>query len=173
MPGSSRNAPPAKGAVGPNTKSWTASAAQSAADQADAASAKPSSGEAAAALKTETAVPSAAAQDPQSAEQAAFGGGGYQGGEFILSDLGDGTTAIAVVSPAGDFSMREIQPADPPCRPPSTTKSSAKAMPCRPRMAAPTISGGPARETSRPGSSSASVSLEDPECPCSAGCRTI
>ncbi len=46
VPGSSRNASPAKDAVGPNAKAWTPSAAQSAADQANAASAKPSSGKA-------------------------------------------------------------------------------------------------------------------------------
>jgi len=49
-----------------------------------------------------------AAQDPQRRDQAAFGSTGYQGGEFILSDLGDGLTAIAVITP-GDLSTRELQ----------------------------------------------------------------
>ncbi len=110
-PGSSRNASPAKGAVGPNAKGWAASASQSAPDQANASSAKPSpGGDASSAFKTETAAAApATAQDAQKRDQAAFGGGAYQSGEFILGDLGDGMTAIAVVSPAGDFSMREIQ----------------------------------------------------------------
>lgn len=110
VPGSSRSASPAKGAVGPNAKGWTASASQSAPEQANASSAKPlPGGDAVSAFKTEAAAAPATAQDPQKRDQAAFGGGAYQSGEVILSDLGDGMTAIAVVSPAGDFSMREIQ----------------------------------------------------------------
>jgi hypothetical protein len=43
-------------------------------------------------------------------EHAAFAGSsGFQGGELIFGDLGDGMTAIAAISPVGEFSMREIQ----------------------------------------------------------------
>jgi uncharacterized protein len=53
--------------------------------------------------------PQSAAQDAARREQAAFGGGSGPLGEFILADLGDGLTSIAVISPVSDLSIREIQ----------------------------------------------------------------
>ena len=100
VPNTSHNAPPAKGAAVPASN--TASEARP--GETNGAPGKPSSG-----AKAESQTPAAATQDTQKRDQAAFGGAGFQGGEFILSDLGDGLTAIAVISPAGDFSMREIQ----------------------------------------------------------------
>ena len=100
VPNGSHNASAAKGKAGP--ASSPASGAGS--NQTGGGAGKPVSG-----AKAETVTPPLAAQDAQKRDQAAFGGAGYQGGEFILSDLGDGLTAIAVISPAGDFSMREIQ----------------------------------------------------------------
>lgn len=41
-------------------------------------------------------------------DQAAFSTG-FQQGEFILNDLGNGLTAIAVISPINEFSIRDIQ----------------------------------------------------------------
>jgi uncharacterized protein len=101
----SHNASAAKGAAGPAN----APAHEASANQANGAAGKLGSSAAASDFKAETATRPAAAQDTQKRDQAAFGGAGYQGGEFILGDLGDGLTAIAVISPAGDFSMREIQ----------------------------------------------------------------
>ncbi|ADP70577.1 protein of unknown function DUF459 [Rhodomicrobium vannielii ATCC 17100] len=59
---------------------------------------------------TAASATAAAATDEQRREQAAFAGpSGFQGGELIFGDLGDGMTAIAVISPVGEFSMREVQ----------------------------------------------------------------
>ncbi len=114
VPGGSR--PSAKGTVGPDAnKEWAAAASPPRPDPGKPGAAKPApAGNAASAFKTEVAAPPplpapAPAQEPQGRDQAAFGGTGYQGGEFIFSDLSDGLTAIAVISPVGDFSMREIQ----------------------------------------------------------------
>jgi uncharacterized protein len=66
-------------------------------------------------FKTELLAPPSAAPSPSAAqdaarrEQAAFGGGSGPLGEFILADLGDGLTSIAVISPVSDLSIREIQ----------------------------------------------------------------
>ncbi len=97
VPNASHSGPSAKGAAPPTNSS----ASEARPDGTNGAA-----GTQASELKAE---PQAAAADAQKRDQAAFGGAGYQGGEFILSDLGDGLTAIAVISPAGDFSMREIQ----------------------------------------------------------------
>ena len=105
VPNGSHSASPAKATAGPAN----APAPEVSANQANGAAGKLGSGAAASDFKTETATHPAAAQDAQKRDQAAFRGAGYQGGEFILGDLGDGLTAIAVISPAGDFSMREIQ----------------------------------------------------------------
>jgi uncharacterized protein len=70
-------------------------------DRANADTAAPSA-------KTEP-VAAASGQEPQRRDLGVFSGSGYQGGETVLSDLGDGLTAIAVISPVGDYSMREIQ----------------------------------------------------------------
>jgi uncharacterized protein len=50
-----------------------------------------------------------AQQDAARREQAAFGAGSSPQGEFILGDLGNGLTSIAVISPIGDLSIREVQ----------------------------------------------------------------
>ncbi|MGC2603318.1 MAG: hypothetical protein WA384_18510, partial [Rhodomicrobium sp.] len=42
-------------------------------------------------------------------DQAAFAESGGQQGEFILGELGNGLTSIAVISPVTDLSIREIQ----------------------------------------------------------------
>ncbi len=49
------------------------------------------------------------AQDAARRDQAAFAGAPGQQGEYILADLGNGLTSIAVISPVTDFSIREIQ----------------------------------------------------------------
>jgi len=104
VPNASHNASAAKAAVGPSGS--PVSEARS--GKPEGADGKPASGANAPDFKAEAVTNPAATQDTQKRDQAAFGGAGYQGGEFILSDLGDGLTAIAVISP-GDFSMREIQ----------------------------------------------------------------
>ena len=106
VPNGSHNASAARGTTGPTSSP----ASDGASNQADGGAGKPASSANASEFKAETVTRPVAAQDAQKRDQAAFGGAaGYQGGEFILSDLGDGLTAIAVISPAGDFSMREIQ----------------------------------------------------------------
>jgi len=42
-------------------------------------------------------------------DRAAFAGSGFEGGDFVLNDLGNGLTGIAVITPVNDFSIREIQ----------------------------------------------------------------
>ena len=105
VPGASHNASAAKGTAGPASSP----ASEASSSRTSGAAEKPASGANASDFKAEAVTRPGAAQDAQKRDQAAFGGTGYQGGEFILSDLGDGLTAIAVISPAGDFSMREIQ----------------------------------------------------------------
>ncbi len=105
VPGASHSASAAKGTAGPASSP----ASEAGSSRTSGAAEKPASGANASDFKAETVTRPGAAQDAQKRDQAAFGGTGYQGGEFILSDLGDGLTAIAVISPAGDFSMREIQ----------------------------------------------------------------
>ena len=106
VPNGSHNASAAKGTAGPTSSP----ASDAGSNQTGVAAGKPASSANASDFKAETVTRPVAAQDAQKRDQAAFGGAaGYQGGEFILSDLGDGLTAIAVISPAGDFSLREIQ----------------------------------------------------------------
>ena len=57
--------------------------------------------------EAQAAAPSA--PDAARRDQAAFGDSRNQPGEYILAELGDGLTAIAVITPVGDLSMREIQ----------------------------------------------------------------
>jgi len=91
------------------TPEWTTSASQPRPDPANAAASKQPQGAASAPpFKTEAGAPSAT-PDQQRRDTAAFGGAGFQGGEYVLADLGDGLTSIAVIAPVGDFSMREIQ----------------------------------------------------------------
>ncbi len=94
VPGGSRSVA-AKAAVAPE---WQAAARP---DRANAETATPS-------IKAEP-VAAASGQEPQRRDLGVFLGSGYQGGETVLSDLSDGLTAIAVISPVGDYSMREIQ----------------------------------------------------------------
>jgi hypothetical protein len=105
VPNASHNASASKATPGPAN----AQAPEGNSNQASGVAGKQPSGAAVADFKAETVTRPLVAQDAQKRDQAAFGGAGYQGGELILSDLGDGLTAIAVISPAGDFSMREIQ----------------------------------------------------------------
>ncbi len=53
--------------------------------------------------------PRVTATEASQRDQAVFAGGSGQQGEYVLGDLGDGLTSIAVISPVSDFSMREIQ----------------------------------------------------------------
>jgi uncharacterized protein len=87
---------------------WTASASQSRPGAANAPASKPQAAAPSSASKAEPAAPSESPEAPRR-DAAAFGGAGFQGGEYVLADLGDGLTSIAVISPVGDFSMREIQ----------------------------------------------------------------
>ena len=50
----------------------------------------------------------ATSAQPAGRDQAAYSVG-FQQGEMILNDLGNGLTAIAVISPVGEFSIRDIQ----------------------------------------------------------------
>lgn len=105
VPGSTRNASPPKVLVGPDAQQASNSARQD--PGTNKAQARPN---AVSEFKTETS--GAVGQPPQDAarrDQAAFAGSGYQQGELILSDLGNGLTAIAVISPVNEFSIRDIQ----------------------------------------------------------------
>ena len=110
VPGGTRSTP-AKSTVGPGANPGTPPSTTAArTGQGNPTNPKQPAGDAnAPAFKTEVAANPPSAQDLQKRDQAAFSGAGFQGGEFVLSDLGDGLTAIAVISPTGDFSMREIQ----------------------------------------------------------------
>ncbi len=59
--------------------------------------------------KTELSAASSPAQIAARRDQAAFAEAGGQQGEFILAELGNGLTSIAVISPVTDLSIREIQ----------------------------------------------------------------
>ncbi len=61
--------------------------------------------------KTEAQATASPAPAPEAArrDQAAFAEAGSQSSEYILSELGNGLTSIAVITPVGDLSMREIQ----------------------------------------------------------------
>ena len=59
--------------------------------------------------KAEALAAAPAAPDPARRDQAAFAEAGSQSGEYILAELGNGLTSIAVITPVGDLSMREIQ----------------------------------------------------------------
>ncbi len=64
---------------------------------------------AAAGAKSEVQAAVPAAPDAARRDQAAFAEAGSQSGEYILAELGNGLTSIAVITPVGDLSMREIQ----------------------------------------------------------------
>ncbi len=59
--------------------------------------------------KTEPPAAASPAPDAARRDQGAFAEAGGQQGEFILAELGNGLTSIAVITPVGDLSMREIQ----------------------------------------------------------------
>ena len=73
------------------------------------AGSKPDQGSKIASAGTKTEPGAAAAPDAVRRDQAAFGETGGQSGEYILAELGNGLTSIAVITPVGDLSMREIQ----------------------------------------------------------------
>jgi uncharacterized protein len=60
-------------------------------------------------FKTEAVAAVPTAPDAARRDQAAFAEAGSQSGEYILAELGNGLTSIAVITPVGDLSMREIQ----------------------------------------------------------------
>jgi uncharacterized protein len=99
VPSSSRS--PAKGA-GDGAKPALAWKPETTSGKPD----QPSKG-AGADARTEPGAP--AAPDGGRRDLAAFSGQGGQSGEYILAELGNGLTSIAVITPVGDLSMREIQ----------------------------------------------------------------
>jgi len=60
-------------------------------------------------FRTEAVAAVPTAPDAARRDQAAFAEAGSQSGEYILAELGNGLTSIAVITPVGDLSMREIQ----------------------------------------------------------------
>ena len=108
VPSSVHNSP-AKSAAAEGAKPGTAPASgwkpETPSGKPDAAAAKV----APAGVKTEALAAIPAAPDPARRDQAAFAEAGNQSGEYILAELGNGLTSIAVITPVGDFSMREIQ----------------------------------------------------------------
>ncbi len=107
VPGSSRNSSAAKVTTGPDPKPESLASAIRP-DSGSGGAVRPASSGNAVSLP---GIDSSAAPgpEPQRRDQAAFAGTGYQGGEYVLGDLGDGLTAIAVISPVSDFSIRELQ----------------------------------------------------------------
>ncbi len=98
VPGASRPAPASKTAAAGDVKR---DGSASAAKRADNPASNPAG--------SVKAGPLQAAQEAARREQAAFASGGGPQGEFILSELGNGLTSIAVISPVSDLSIREIQ----------------------------------------------------------------
>jgi hypothetical protein len=105
VPSSARNAP-AKAAAAEGPKPGTGPAGwkpETASGKPDAVKVGPAGG------KAEAPAATSAAPDPARRDQAAFAEAGSQSGEYILAELGNGLTSIAVITPVGDLSMREIQ----------------------------------------------------------------
>ena len=102
VPSSARNAP-AKAAAAEGPKPGTGPASGWKPDVA--VKVAPAGGKA----EAPAAAPAAQAPDPARRDQAAFAEAGSQSGEYILAELGNGLTSIAVITPVGDLSMREIQ----------------------------------------------------------------
>ncbi len=75
----------------------------------ESGTAKTDAGKTAAGFKTELSAGSSPAQIAPGREQAAFAETGGPQGEFILAELGNGLTSVAVISPVTDLSIREIQ----------------------------------------------------------------
>ena len=109
VPSSAHNSP-AKGAAAEGPKPGMGPASgwkpESASGKPDAAAKGASAGGKA---EAPAAAPAAQASDPARRDQAAFAEAGSQSGEYILAELGNGLTSIAVITPVGDLSMREIQ----------------------------------------------------------------
>jgi uncharacterized protein len=103
VPSSSRTAP-AKGA-GDSTKPGTGPASGW---KPETASGKPDQ-PARSAGADSTSEPGATAPEAARRDQAVSGESGGQSGEYILAELGNGLTSVAVITPVGDLSMREIQ----------------------------------------------------------------
>ncbi len=112
VPGGSRTTPAStaaaaaagwKGSVGPDAKQERSSApAPQNRDSAQVGGARDAAG--GASNWSATATPA----QPAGRDQAAYSVG-FQQGEMILNDLGNGLTAIAVISPVSEFSIRDIQ----------------------------------------------------------------
>ena len=102
VPSSAHNAP-AKAAAAEGPKPGTGSASGWKPDVA--AKVPPAGGKA----EAPVVAPASQAPDPARRDQAAFAEAGSQSGEYILAELGNGLTSIAVITPVGDLSMREIQ----------------------------------------------------------------
>jgi len=105
VPAAPRIASGGKGAPAGDTKEGGPASAwkpETGAGKADA-------GKTAAGSKTELSAASTPAQVAARRDQAAFAEAGGQQGEFILAELGNGLTSIAVISPVTDLSIREIQ----------------------------------------------------------------
>ena len=102
VPSSARNAP-AKAAAAEGPKPGTGPASGWKPDVA--AKVAPAGGKA----EAPVVAPASQAPDPARRDQAAFAEAGSQSGEYILAELGNGLTSIAVITPVGDLSMREIQ----------------------------------------------------------------
>ena len=107
VPSSVHNSP-AKSAAAEGAKPGTAPASgwkpETASGKPDAAAKVAPAG-----AKAEALAATPAAPDPARRDQAAFAEAGSQSGEYILAELGNGLTSIAVITPVGDLSMREIQ----------------------------------------------------------------
>jgi hypothetical protein len=104
VPGGSRpaTAANAKGSVGPDAKQ------EPLPTPASQGQAGKGSGGWAAVAGAPNRPATTAAPEPARRDQAAYSVG-FQQGEMILSDLGNGLTAIAVVSPGSEFTIRDIQ----------------------------------------------------------------
>ncbi|MGO9485834.1 MAG: GDSL-type esterase/lipase family protein [Rhodomicrobium sp.] len=99
---------PAKSAGADGAKPGTGPASGWKADTGSSSKPDPAA-KAAAGAKPEAPAAALPAPDAARRDQAAFAEAGGQQGEYILAELGDGLTSIAVITPVGDLSMREIQ----------------------------------------------------------------
>lgn len=104
VPAAPRNSGQAKSAVQADAKQ---SGGPASAWKAETGSSKPP--DAAPKAKAEAPAIASAAQESARRDQAAFAEAGGQQGEYVLAELGNGLTSIAVISPVGDLSIREIQ----------------------------------------------------------------
>jgi hypothetical protein len=108
VPGNPRNTASAKGSVGADAKQGQQTASARAPGTAsDGQATAPASGTATS--NNGGASPANTQSQEQSRrDQAAFSTG-FQQGEMVLGDLGDGLTAIAIISPLNEFTIRDIQ----------------------------------------------------------------